>query len=169
MNNIQKAAKKYFKEIKKVDLPNIINHLKKIGYTVVFYNTPTGDEIMRVYGLEDKKQNRDAFTCCGTNIAKVIFVDNNLHNLDKVYLLLHEIGHILLGHIGNGQIAYMDKQGIEMEANAFAYEVLNYKSNSKTIFTIISTALISFTAGIVFSAKKKVVIKLPENDIEKKI
>ena len=74
-----------------------------------------------------------------------MFIDNTMHTNSKVYSLLHEIGHILLGHIGNGDIALKDNRILENEAEAFVYAVLNKKKPSR-----LTIALAIVNIGLIF-------------------
>ena len=142
MNHIDKQAKVLYKSIKgDVSAPNIIKYLEKRGYSVVFFNTPKGDKLLETCGLEigDTK----AFTVCGT--TKTVFIDDLLHVTDKVYALLHECAHIVLGHIGNNEIHLQNKRKTENEAEAFAYKVLNYSPVSKIrniVLSVLSSLLL---------------------------
>lgn len=123
MNKIHTQANKLYRSLKgNINIPNLIKYIESFGYSVVFFHTEEGDEILRAYGLthEDKK----AFTYCGT--TKMVFIDGRLPTSSQIYSLLHECGHISLRHIGDGDIDLLDSRVIENEAEAFAYMVLNY-------------------------------------------
>lgn len=123
-NHVKKAARLFRKELKnKISLCNVINYLKTRGYSVIFFNTSDGDKILEAYDLEQNAEVTEAFTCCSDELSAV-FIDNNLHNNDKLSLVLHETGHILLNHVGTGHIEYLNKMVCEVEANAFVYDVL---------------------------------------------
>ena len=127
MNIINNTSKKLHKSLKgNIDIPNLVKYLESIGYSVVFFNTEDGDELLKSYGINPGITK--AFTYCGA--TKIIFVDGKLHTSDKLYSLLHECGHILLGHIGNNSIELLNKRSIENEAEAFVYAVLNYRGSA---------------------------------------
>lgn len=147
MNKIKRTAKKYIKANKKRDLDGAINFLKQSGYEVIFFNTPTGNELIKVYGLEWYKETKRAFTCYEEKALKAVFVDETLHNSDKLNLLLHETGHIMLKHIGEGQNEHYDTVSAEVEADAFAYEVMNYTHNGRTALIVFSL-IASFISGL---------------------
>lgn len=122
--NIYKVANKFIKALRgKIDFVNAENFINSKGYKIIFFNTPDGDmELIRCNKKEEAEPNQ-AFTHCST--ANIIFINNNVSSEDKLYLLLHEIGHILLGHVGDGKLHTRNKILIDMEADAFACEVLN--------------------------------------------
>ena len=124
-NHVKKAARQYRKELKnKIDLYNVTEYLKTKGHTVVFFNTPSGDEKIIAFDLKTEAETLKAFTCCEQNEISFVCVDNNLHNTDKLYLLLHETAHILLKHIGDSRSEYLNQYLAEIEAEAFVYDVL---------------------------------------------
>ena len=105
-----------------IDIENIIEYLKQCGYSTVFFNTSYGDEEIERYELEETAKDRKAFTYAKT--ANIVFIDNNNHIQDKLYLLLHELGHILLKHIGDGKLYLRNPILMDIEADAFAYELI---------------------------------------------
>lgn len=147
MNNVNKSAKRLRKNLKnKISIPNLITYLETLGYSTVFFNTMEGDTLLKSYGLSPGTTK--AFTYCGT--TQIVFLDNNLPTQDKIYSLLHEMGHILLCHIGDNKIKFLDKRLMENEAEAFAYTVLNYKRNYKPLYfaiCLVLASVISATAG----------------------
>ena len=151
MKKIKQAAKKYLKAAKRKDLSGAVAYLTSLGYSIVLFNTPDGDEMVKAYGFDWEKDNLKAFTCCEENGISAVFIDGNLHNNDKAYLLLHEIGHILLKHIGDGRIKHRDKLYSDIEAETFVYEVLNYKNNTGKIASVALAILLSFASGYVLN------------------
>lgn len=123
-NVVRRTAKKFIKSLKgKVDFVNVEEYLQKLGYKVIFFNTPSGDAELIRYNLQEKAKNTKAFTYKGT--AKIIFIDDTVSCEDKSYLLYHESGHILLGHLDYGRLSTKNKTLIDIEADAFVHEILN--------------------------------------------
>lgn len=151
MNKIKRTAKKYIKATKKRDLAGAVDYLASIGYTIIPFNTPDGDELVKAYGLDWEKDNLKSFTCCEHNGINAVFIDNTLHNNDKLYLILHEIGHIMLNHVGDGKIMHRDKLYSDIEAETFAFEVLNYKNNTGKAIGMLMFVVISFASGYFLS------------------
>lgn len=122
-NKVKKIAKQVTKEFKgHINIIKLKECLKRQGYSTVFYNTPEGDAIINAYNLPDTTKIKKAFTYCGA--TKIVFVNYNDHMTDKIYSLLHELGHIVLGHLKDHSIALSDKELLELEAEVFAYEIL---------------------------------------------
>lgn len=123
IDNVNLNVKLLYRETNgTVTISSLAACLKRRGYDIVFFHTEEGDEILKAYGILPNKTR--AFTVCGP--LKIVFVDNNLHASDKLYSILHECGHIMLGHLeSNGYM--LDKRKNENEAEAFAYGALNYK------------------------------------------
>lgn len=144
---MEKIIKKLRKEYKgNINIQNIVDALKKQGYDVVFFNTDEGDEIAESYGVTEVLKKVNAITYSGA--SSIVFVDNNLHTQDKLYSLLHELGHIMLRHVGYGDTGFRDKRLIDMEAETFAYNVLYPPRKSKVLtIAILITACICFAGG----------------------
>lgn len=84
MNKIttEKIIKKLRKEYKdNIDIPNVVDALKKQGYNVVFFNTDEGDKIADCYGITDILKRVNAITYSGTQ--QLVFVNHNLHKQDQ--------------------------------------------------------------------------------------
>lgn len=123
-NRIRKAAIKFNKSLRgKIESKKIIAALKKNGYEVIFYNTDEGDTAVQSYGLQSLAKSKPAFTYSAN--TKIVFIDNELSATDKRNALLHEAGHIMLGHVGNGTTHLLDSRMSEAEADAFMLEVLH--------------------------------------------
>lgn len=149
-NNISKTANKFIKNLKgEVDFLNVEDCLlNQYGFKIIFYNSPSDDAELIRYGMVEKAKNTNAFTYLGT--AKIIFINNNASSEDKLYLLLHETGHIILEHFSNNNLLLKSKLQLDIEADAFAYAVLNPPNNSKLISCIagfIAIAFLSFYIG----------------------
>jgi len=152
---VYKTAKKFIKAVRgKKDFISAEQLAEKLGYKIVFYNSPFGDaEIIR-YHLEQKAQNTKGFTYVAA--AKIIFIDNSVHSDDKFYILLHEIGHIMLGHIGDGKTFLRNAVLMDIEADAFAHEVLYPTYSNKTIIAVLLLC-VALILGI---------FQLPENNTD---
>ena len=149
--NVEKAANQLRKETKgKIDILSIIKYASDVvGYRVVFFNTPDGDETIALYNLESATKVASSFTISG--VEKIIFVDSKKHYHDRIYLLLHELGHILFGHIGDGNISLKDKPYTEVEADAFVYAVMTphkHKIASKILILFFAVVL-GFCGGFI--------------------
>lgn len=142
------TAKKIIKALKGKNLTyvNAEKAANDLGYSIVFFNTPLGDMEIERYKLEHKKSLK-AFTY--SNAAKIIFIDGTLHSDDRLYLLLHEIGHIALGHIGDGKLMTRNQILIEFEADNFAYTVIR---GEKKIAVYILISAIVLSISIIFSS-----------------
>lgn len=138
-----KKAKNLYKALnKKIDIKNIEEYLETKGYSVVFFNKPEGDALLSAYGIDRK--GTQAFTFCG--ITKIVFVDNNMHIVDKIHCLLHECGHILLGDLEDKVLEYNDRKELEGRAELFVFLVMNQNkiiNRKMKIFVSIFVAILS--------------------------
>ncbi|MEE0944919.1 MAG: ImmA/IrrE family metallo-endopeptidase [Clostridia bacterium] len=143
---IRRAAIKFNRSLHgRPDSKNIIAALKKNGYEVVFYNTTDGDAALKAYNLQSLASARNAFTI--SDAVKIVFVNNNLSASDKRDALLHESGHILLGHIGNGISHLLDNRINEAEADSFMLEVIHPTRTSPLTIMLAVLLLISILVG----------------------
>jgi len=151
------TAHKIKKSLKgnKLTFINVENELKKLGYIVVFFNTPKGDEEISRYKLENKKQTSKAFTY--TRNAYIVFIDGNLHAEDKLHLILHELGHIVLGHIGDGKLITRDPILMDIEADKFAHDIISGKKTF-SLYNILAIAfvIISLILAFCYNTNKSV-------------
>ena len=123
---------------KNLTFVNVEKELNNLGYIVVLFNTPKGDEEIARYKLEYKKQTLKAFTY--TKTVHIVFIDGSLHADDRLYLALHELGHIVLGHVGDGKLVTRNSVLIDIEADNFAYSII--KGKEKFPFIYIASAII---------------------------
>lgn len=146
MINKVRATAKNFKNALHGDitLVNAVKYAGDIGYNVVFFKS-LDDKYLNMYGLVPVAQKTTSFTY--SKMAHIIFVDDNLPHGSKLHRLLHELGHILLGHIGNGQIHLLNQDETESEAEAFVCEILYKKSKSQTWLICIAAFIIVFAIG----------------------
>ncbi len=122
---------------KNLTFVNVEKELNNLGYSVVLFNTPKGDEELARYKLEHKKHLK-AFTY--TKTVHIVFIDGSLHADDRLYLALHELGHIVLGHVGDGKLVTRNSVLIDIEADNFAYSII--KGKEKFPFTYVAAAVI---------------------------
>lgn len=151
---IRKTAKNFLKEINsRTDFVSVEEYLKKLGYKVIFFNTPNGDIELERFNLKEKAKYTNSFTYTGS--AKIVFINGNTSPEDKKYLLYHEAGHILLGHLDYPRMSAKSNCLMEFEADTFAHLIVNPPKTNKavilmTVLMILATS-ISFYAGKHFS------------------
>ena len=148
---IKKALK-----ARKLNIKNVETIIMDCGYTVIYFNTPMGDSEISRYYLDTEKATLKAFTYYEN--ARIVFVDNNLHTEDKLYLLLHELGHIVLEHLEENNIMTKNTYLMDIEADNFAYSII-YRDNKVLVCVLLSAVLISIsvlTAGMINATKNTV-------------
>lgn len=145
---IRRAAIKFYKSLdRKLTSQAVVSVLNKDGYDVIFFNTPEGDTALKAYGLFEYSKTTDAFTFC--NKTKIVFVNEKLTEPDRLRVLLHEAGHIKLGHIDTDDVHQSDNPIMEAEANAFMLEVMSPTSFIPRPAVVVSALLVvlSFVCG----------------------
>lgn len=148
-NTVVRAAIKFRnKELKKkIDFETVKAVLKSRDYTVLFYDPDEGCEIFNKYGIREYARSVDAFTFKKDDL-KYVFIQRKPSCEDKLYLLLHEVGHIILKHSEKNSLISSTRL-CELEADTFAYTVLNPPNHSRaSALTVwILTMALSFSAG----------------------
>ena len=153
--NIEKCARRISrKHIGKITVSNVSTYLhKEKGYRVLYIGTPSGDDAIQKYCLQAYIK-RKSFTY--SDKSKFVFLHNEHDNDDKLSLLLHELGHIELGHLS---VAHdPDCINTERQAEVFAYFMQHpyIGINKKMLwFAIISSvvAALSFIYSILLIVK----------------
>lgn len=149
MNKIKKQSKLLYKKLKgKLEVLNVVEFLGTLGYDVIFFNDADKTDFALRYGIElgDTK----AITYFGD--TRIVFVKDELSRTDKLHVLFHECGHILLGHVEENQIHSIDSIQSENEAEVFAYELTHYAKNKwKKPSLFLSVLLLISLHGIIYT------------------
>lgn len=170
MVNIRKVVQKTIKYTNgNINYINMEKYAEHLGYSIVLYNTPVGDtELARHNKLQDA-QKVSSFTLHG--VSRIIFIDNNVAPEDKLYLLLHEVGHIAAGHL-DGKMYTRNIRITEFEADVYAYELLNYSKLKRMFilamagFIICATVLLGHNLGKIGTIKEKQIDEKPPAQVQ---
>lgn len=118
-----KEIKQLIKSTKITNFPIGTSEIKQIiersGWEI--YSYKEGKEIIDSYNLQSMVDSNDAFA---TRIGDrfIIFYSDSISQLDFPFILAHEIGHIVLGHLDNTENIYEK----ERDSAYFANELLQY-------------------------------------------
>lgn len=126
---IKRKAKHFIKKyhIRKVSYVSLREIAEQLGYILIEFN--------RVYNQEDVGvliQNLDlgniisssrGFTYTNQE-CRLIFIHEDLNENEKMLVLLHELGHIICGHLAAQSIIGQDVKE-EYEANEFVHYILH--------------------------------------------
>ena len=127
----------------KITYSSLKRYLGSVGYVLTEYSLTDDDVILKAYGIQDMCKGCDGKTFCGNNIH-VVAIKKSLSPDDKIRVIIHEIGHIVL-HFKDIDV-FTDSSTIQRdnEAEAFVHEVLKlsrYKAlYSKTFIGITTLA-----------------------------
>lgn len=104
----------------------VISALQSQGYTVVPFNAVSNSrdisELAALLGVGEYLRSSKGFTYADSN-NRIVFLNEDLSEEERVYVLLHEQGHILCRHLCEGNILGNDVVQ-EHEANEFVHFVL---------------------------------------------
>lgn len=122
------AAWKMLVDCQITDLPvNVSQICQHYGWRLTDYRA--GREAITALGLSDLTKQTDGF-CVYTNGRYYIFYDASRPRPRQRFTVAHEIGHIMLGHIGDGQCTCKNRDPSaddapeETQANQFAARIL---------------------------------------------
>ena len=147
-----KEIKKLIKSAKITNFPIGLAEIKQIiqrsGWEIYSYKDAV--EIIDSYNLQEMAEKNDSFA---SNIGNriVILYNSEISQLDLPYVLAHEIGHIVLGHL-NDVDDIGDVYAKERDCGYFADELLKYNPDRFIrkigIFSGITAVLIALGVGI---------------------
>lgn len=124
MKTIKKAVKEILKFTKKrVDFVSVSSFLNGKGYAIIMYDADKGHKLIDELGLEEYSQKTQAFAV-RDEINSLVFVRCTASPEDKLYLLLHITGHIVLNHLETN-MSTVNTRFQDIEADAFAYMLLH--------------------------------------------
>lgn len=139
-----KITENYRKQVKKIDIIHVKQYLERIGWSTVYFNTPSGDRLISKLALEDTAKRTDGFVY-KAGALQYVFINAGLCEQDKLVTLIHESAHIFLHH----DFTAITKND-EAEAWHFTYNVTHRKG--KIIRFVIQLILCITILGAVIAA-----------------
>ena len=139
---IKKKANEFikFNQLKSITVDSLSEVIKKQGYILILFdkmlNSSDVETIVNNLNLQEYVLRSRGFTYTDNNY-RLLFLNENLSDEEKVLVLAHEIGHIVFNHIKSGTVIGNDVIE-EYEANEFAHYLLNPNLMSKTKIMVFS-------------------------------
>ncbi len=139
-----------------IDFSSLKNVAECIGYTLIEFNAVSNDAdidtVIKNLHIGDSILNSRGFTYTD-NAYRLIFINENLSEDEKVLVLSHELGHIACEHFTTSPIIGNDVKE-EHEANEFAHYLLKQSASFKIKKWAIKNkkALIISTIFLIFIA-----------------
>lgn len=135
-DNIKKLAKTFIKKYKLTSIDYSI--LKKVatdmGYTIIEFNSIYNENdvatVIQNLDLSENVLKARGFTYVSAEY-RLIFVNEDLNDEEKLLVLSHELGHIVCEHFSTAPIIGNDVKD-EHEANEFSHYLLKPSSFRKT-------------------------------------
>lgn len=161
-------------KIKKATYPVLSEIAEKTGYTVIlfrsFQNDANVDQLINALGFSNDLLKSRGFTYSSGEF-RLVFINDGLSDKEKTIVLSHELGHIVLGHVGRAPVIGHDVQE-EFEANEFSTFLLKCDSKVFLLFnsrkpaaTVICAAvLLAVIAAAVMLSKTPTVPEQNEED-----
>lgn len=173
---IKKKAKKYIVEhyLKRITFGSLKEAAVKDGYTVIEFNNSYNDKnistIIKNLKIEDIIACSRGFTYSDENY-RLIFINEDLNDKEKILVLSHELGHIVCNHTISPTIIGIDVIQ-EHEANEFSHYLLKKNSlqkmkivvceHKKMAITISILLLLSLMFWVGFGIKKNEQLYMPD-------
>lgn len=136
--NIEKEAIKFAKNFKKepsfTDLKNYLEN--NLHYKLLFFDTTIAQKELDFLKLKVSRKEKGLTVNVSEGTSKFVFMRPDLSDDDKIHCILHEIGHIVLGHMEISS-RELSSERTESDAELFAYMVLaNVKRRAKASYKI---------------------------------
>ncbi len=137
---IKKIVKQFIKQhhIMTIDYSTLKEVVKNIGFTVIEFNNIFNDTdvemVIQNLGLREAVSQSRGFTFADKNY-RLVFINEDLSDDEKLYVISHELGHIVCNHYSTCSIIGRDVIE-EHEANEFSHYLL--KQNSPYNLRVIS-------------------------------
>lgn len=150
----------------KITYSSLKRYLGSVGYILTEYSLNDDDAILKAYGVQNMCEGCDGKTFCGNNIH-VVAVKKSLSPDDKIRVIIHEIGHIVL-HFKDIDV-FTDSSTIKKdnEAEAFVHEVLKM-SRYKIIYNKTVTNITILVACLCLSVfGTMTVLNSDKNDLKR--
>lgn len=125
---IRRTAQQFAKDfnIYEVTYDKLKRAVEKQGYTVVEYNQISNNDLVatlvKSLKLEAQVSHARGFTYADNN-HRIVFIQEDLSEDEKVLVMAHEQGHIYCRHMSKAPIIGQDVRD-EFEANEFAHYLL---------------------------------------------
>ena len=159
-NKANELIKKY--QLKDVNVNSLSEIIIKLGYTVVLFNKSVNNNdvetILNNLNLQEYILNSRGFTYTDSNY-RLVFLNESLNDEESVFVLAHEIGHIVFNHVKSGTIIGNDVQE-EYVANEFVHYLLNpapvtkiknaISTRKKLVISVLIVLIITLILGMVF-------------------
>lgn len=127
-NVIKKTVNQFIKQhhITTVNYLTLKEVVKHIGFTVIEFNNILNDKdietVIQNLGLDETVLNSRGFTYTD-NYYRLVFINEDLNAEEKLYVISHELGHIVRNHYSTSPIIGRDVKE-EHEANEFSHYLL---------------------------------------------
>lgn len=149
-NNTKKLAKKFIKKykLKNINYTVLKKAVTRMGYTVIEFNSIFNEKdvetVIQNLGVGGNILKSKAFTYVSSEY-RLIFINEDLSDEEKLLVLSHETGHIICQHFSVAPIIGNDVKD-EYEANEFSHYLLIQGAFRKTknVMTVRGKIFIAF-------------------------
>ena len=165
---IRKKANSYYRQYLKggVTVEKITAAMESQGYTVISFNNECSsedvEELGRLMGVTENMRRCKGFTYADSR-NRLVFINEDLSDRERIIVLLHEQGHILFSHMGATPVLGKDVMQ-EYEANEFVHYVITPDLSGKisrsrkgitAAAAVLTSALIMTAAAVSYTDRQQ--------------
>lgn len=152
---IKKTVNQFIKQhhIMTVHYSALKEVIKNIGFTIIEFNNIFNDKdvetVIQNLGLSETVLRSRGFTYADNNY-RLVFINEDLNDDEKLYVLSHELGHIVCEHFTAGPMIGRDVKE-EHEANEFSHYLLKQNSLRNLRFALVKRKkIVTICASLLF-------------------
>ena len=128
-NEVVRAVREAERFMKgKVDLISVARYITSKGYITVFYNDKEPNPALELLKKTEFAKGVRGFTLLTKRVGGLglVFINTDYGYAEQLKTLIHEAGHITLGHTENiSYKGFIRNDLFEMQAETFAYLLIN--------------------------------------------
>lgn len=146
---VRKCAKLFTKKVDTLSFISICESINREGWRVVRFDDPFMAQFSKSMGLADYPKDKDSFTYYaddGIKKIQLICIRKDLTENCATLLLLHEIGHIELGH-KFGSLSPQDEKDATLFAQIVRSSLLRKLYPQRSFTTIAAFAAVCIIVG----------------------
>ena len=151
----KKFIKRYRLKERKLSVEVLEEISLSIGYEILFFDPNLQEHInlLEKINMSSYSKNNEAFLCRKEGY-KLILVNKYVDEHAKLFLILHELGHIYLNHFNNQTIT---KKLQDQQADEFAEYILYYQKPNYKYYILIGSFIAIVAACVALSVKLNLV------------
>ena len=130
---VESAVKRFMRDYRgELTFTELKNYLENnLHYKLLFFDTTIAKKEIEFLKLKVPKKEKGLTVNVSEGTSKFVFMRPNLSDDDKIHCILHEIGHIVLGHMDISS-RELSNERTEQDAELFSYLVISAMKRRET-------------------------------------